>query len=219
MIKTNAILEFAEDLIHQKTETYCSELQRRILIAALQEERKTYDQLAEECGYSARYVKQDVAPKLWLLISQAVGEKVNKANVRAALEAAMRSRAPSQPQTQRPQHQVAQTPASSKTIKSISLQPEAIYKEQSRLLSRSQYANSRYIRESFLTKEQSAPDVCDPASVPLLCKTNSEMMISEVSDKANILLIDDQPQNLKLLSDLLDEQGIKTAKKANQNQP
>ena len=120
MIKTNAILEFAEDLIHQKTETYCSELQRRILIAALQEERKTYDQLAEECGYSARYVKQDVAPKLWLLISQAVGEKVNKANVRAALEAAMRSRAPSQPQTQRPQHQVAQTPASSKTIKSIS---------------------------------------------------------------------------------------------------
>ena len=77
------ILAFAEGLIHRTTDTYCSELQRRILIAALQEERKTYDQLAQECGYSPKYVKQDVAPKLWQMISQALDTKVTKANVRS----------------------------------------------------------------------------------------------------------------------------------------
>ena len=78
----NKVLKFAETLIYQKTDTYCSGLQRQILIAALQEERKTYDQLAEECGYSPKYVKQDVAPKLWQLLSQVLNTKVTKATVR-----------------------------------------------------------------------------------------------------------------------------------------
>ena len=97
MGETNGILEFAETLIVDKTSTYCSELQRRILMAALQGERKTYDQLAEECGYSPKYVKQDVAPKLWHLISQALEQKVTKSNVRAMLEQEMRKGAQSRP--------------------------------------------------------------------------------------------------------------------------
>lgn len=88
MSEPDKILVFAEKLIHRTTDTYCSELQRRILQSALQDERKTYDQLAEECAYSARYVKQDVAPKLWQLLSQAIGEKVTKANARMLLDVA-----------------------------------------------------------------------------------------------------------------------------------
>lgn len=156
MIETSAILEFAEDLIRLKTDTYCSELQRRILSDALQEERKTYDQLAEECGYSARYVKQDVAPKLWLLISQAVEEKVNKANVRAVLEAAMRT----QGAATITDSINSTTDANSLTVSSVLLQP--------------------------------------------FNKT-----------KANVLLVDDQPQNLKLLSDLLEEQGYEVQQAIN----
>lgn len=134
-------LKFAEQIIHSKTDTYCSELQRRILVAALQEERKTYDQLAEECGYSPKYVKQDAAPKLWQLISQALDEKVNKANVRAALAAAIHSQ-------QQPNMVIA------------------------------------------------APAINTTAA-------------------ANILLVDDQPKNLRLLSDLLEEQGYEVQQAIN----
>ncbi len=134
-------LKFAEQIIHSKTDTYCSELQRRILVAALQEERKTYDQLAEECGYSPKYVKQDAAPKLWQLISQALDEKVNKANVRAVLAAAIHS--------------------------------------------------------------QQQPDLIIAA--PAISTTTA----------ANILLVDDQPKNLRLLSDLLEEQGYEVQQAIN----
>lgn len=158
MIETNAILEFAEDLIHQKTETYCSELQRRILSDALQEDRRTYDQLAEECGYSPRYVKQDVAPKLWLLISQAVGEKVNKANVRAALEAAMR----------------------------------------------------RSLAEQTSLPQRKIEKLESGSTLPF-----EELSVSLEKAKSNILLVDDQPQNLKLLSDLLEEQGYEVQQAIN----
>ena len=133
------ILEFAERLVHQTTDTYCSELQRRILQAALQEERKTYDQIAEECGYSARYVKQDIAPKLWQILSQAVEEKVTKANARILLEMAMKR-----------------------------LPNKAIHVEMS-------------VEEDSLS--------------------------TDAALKPTILLVDDQLQNLRLLSDLLDEQG------------
>jgi len=171
MIETNAILEFAEDLIHQKTETYFSELQRCILTDALQKERKTYDQIAEDCGYSSRYVKQDVAPKLWLLISQSVGEKVNKSNVRAALEAAMRN-------------QGAKSPTYAELPYTELIQTEPSYTE------------SPYT-ELIQTESLYEPtDSLNPT-------------------KADILLVDDQPQNLKLLSDLLEEQGYEVQQAIN----
>ncbi|MFK8182503.1 MAG: response regulator [Phormidesmis sp.] len=216
MIETNAILEFAEDLIHQKTETYCSELQRRILTAALQEERKTYDQLAEECGYSSRYVKQDVAPKLWLLISQAVGEKVNKANVRAVLEAAMRNH------------------VSDHTLKD--LQTENHFSE-SVEDTRNQYIRSRYIKEREIVSSPNSTIVISPSkdsdtslnnagfnntftrnaslSSTHFLAANSPAELSATNAKANILLVDDQPQNLKLLSDLLEEQGYEVQQAIN----
>ncbi len=142
------ILEFAETLIHQKTDTYCSELQRRILITALQGERKTYDQVADECGYSPKYVKQDVAPKLWHLLSQALDKKVSKSNVRPILEHEMRT-SPPKPTVSPPTNTVATRPV---------------------------------------------PVASPPADATPLTKSN-------------ILLVDDQPKNLRLLSDLLEEQG------------
>lgn len=44
-----------------------------------------YDQIAEECGYAPEYIKNDVGPKLWQLLSCSLGEKVNKTNLMAVL--------------------------------------------------------------------------------------------------------------------------------------
>ncbi len=139
------LLTFAEELIHGKIDNYLSDLQRTILLTTLQESRKTYDEIAEECGYSAKYVKQDVAPKLWQLLSQALDQKVTKSNVKAILDSQMR-------------HQES-------------------------------------LVEPSFTVTSSAP--------------------VSTAEKGNILLVDDQPQNLKLLSDLLEEQGYEVQQAIN----
>ncbi|WP_348235325.1 NB-ARC domain-containing protein [Trichocoleus sp. DQ-A3] len=47
---------------------------------------QNYEEIAEVYGYSAKYLKQDIGPKLWQLLSEALGEKVSKTNFQAALE-------------------------------------------------------------------------------------------------------------------------------------
>ncbi|MGD2182528.1 NB-ARC domain-containing protein [Lusitaniella coriacea] len=47
---------------------------------------QTYPQIAKGSGYSVSYLTRDVGPKLWKLLSQALGENVSKTNFRAALE-------------------------------------------------------------------------------------------------------------------------------------
>ena len=54
-----------------------------VLRGALQGQR--YDQIAEENGYAPEYIKHDVGPKLWQLLSQSFGEKVSKTNLMAIL--------------------------------------------------------------------------------------------------------------------------------------
>ena len=145
MRNVEELLTFAEELSQGKIDNYLSDLQRTILLNTLQQSRKTYDEIAEECGYSPKYVKQDVAPKLWQLLSQALDQKVTKSNIKAVLDTQMR-------------HQ-----------------------------------------ESLVE--------------PSLTVTSSPA--TSAAQKGNILLVDDQPQNLKLLSDLLEEQGYEVQQAIN----
>jgi hypothetical protein len=46
---------------------------------------QTYDQISTDCGYAADYIKHDVGPKLWQLLSLSFGEKVNKNNLVAVI--------------------------------------------------------------------------------------------------------------------------------------
>ncbi len=141
------LLGFAEESVYNTIGIYLNDLQRTILITTLQEGRKTYDQLAEECGYSPKYVKQDVAPKLWQLLSQAFDQKITKSNLKAILEQQIR-------------HQP-----------SVIEQPPAI---------------------------------------------KSPMPVAPTAaEKGTILLVDDHPQNLRLLSDLLEEQGYEVQQALN----
>jgi len=47
---------------------------------------QTYNQIAEECAYSAVYFSNVVAPKLWRRLSQLIGKRVTKKNSRVLLE-------------------------------------------------------------------------------------------------------------------------------------
>lgn len=143
------LLAFSEELILKESGNYLSDLQRIILAAALEESRKTYDQIAEECGYSPKYVKQDVAPKLWQLLSQILDQKITKFNVRSILEQQMR-------------HQTSSVKSS--ITNALSPVPSATQKS---------------------------------------------------LKQGTILLVDDQPQNLELLSDLLEEQGYEVQQAIN----
>ncbi|TVP63375.1 MAG: NACHT domain-containing protein [Nodularia sp. (in: Bacteria)] len=45
----------------------------------------TYEQIAERSGYSINYLQRDIGPKFWKLLSDALGRKVNKTNLRGIL--------------------------------------------------------------------------------------------------------------------------------------
>jgi hypothetical protein len=47
---------------------------------------KKYDEIAQTYGYTTEYLQHDVGPKLWQMLSEAIGEKVSKKNFQAALE-------------------------------------------------------------------------------------------------------------------------------------
>ena len=145
------LLGFAEESVHNNIGSYLNDLQRTILVTTLQQGRKTYEQLAEECGYSPKYVKQDVAPKLWQLLSQAFDQKITKSNLKAILEQQIRH------------------------------QPSVI---------------------------KHSPTTESPIPVAL-------SSASTAAEKGTILLVDDHPQNLRLLSDLLEEQGYEVQQALN----
>ncbi len=81
----NEVLNFVDDLVYAKTGERFNDLQRIILQECWQDTKKTYDRIAIEYDYSANYIKQGVGPKLWRLMSQAMGERVTKSNFNAVV--------------------------------------------------------------------------------------------------------------------------------------
>ncbi len=86
MSDLQTLLTFTDSLIHVKTGKHLSDLQRAILAESLQASKKTYQQIAEIYNYSPKYIQQVVASRLWQLLSNELGEKVTKTNVRSVLE-------------------------------------------------------------------------------------------------------------------------------------
>ncbi|WP_375505842.1 AAA-like domain-containing protein [uncultured Nostoc sp.] len=79
-------IQLTEALINDKTGKSLSFIQKAVLSASLLETKKSYAQIAIENNYSENYIRQLVAPKLWQLLSNTLGEKVNRTNCRAVLE-------------------------------------------------------------------------------------------------------------------------------------
>jgi len=80
------IIEFVNNQMYSKNGHYLSDLQKQLLSISWSEPRKRYDEIAESCGYSVSYLKQDAGPKLWQLLSEICEEKVKKTNFRTVLE-------------------------------------------------------------------------------------------------------------------------------------
>jgi WD40 repeat protein len=79
-------LELADTLVFAKTGKHLSDLQRLLLRTSWSDPHQSYERIAQVCGYSVNYLKQDVGPKLWQLLTEVCEEKVRKSNFRAALE-------------------------------------------------------------------------------------------------------------------------------------
>lgn len=80
------IIEKFQALILEKTGKSLSFIQKVILRESLDQTQTTYAQIALDNNYSENYIRQLVAPKLWQLLSETLGEKVNRTNCRAVLE-------------------------------------------------------------------------------------------------------------------------------------
>jgi NB-ARC domain len=80
------VLTVVDTLVFTKKGKYLSDIQRLLLNSSLSDQRLRYDDIAKHHGYSLNYLKQDVGPKLWQMLSDVCGEKVSKTNFRSALE-------------------------------------------------------------------------------------------------------------------------------------
>lgn len=80
------IIKFIENRLVEKKSPPLTYIQRLLLREILSESKKSYEEIANENNYSESYIKQFVAPKLWLILSEVLEEKVNKNNSCLVLE-------------------------------------------------------------------------------------------------------------------------------------
>ena len=72
-----------DGLIVRQTGKHLSDLEVLILEGAWED--KTYEEIAEDKGYSSSYLSKDVGSRLWHNLSLALSEKVSKKNFKAAI--------------------------------------------------------------------------------------------------------------------------------------
>jgi len=77
------ILQIADRLVFSQTGKHLDNLQEAVIKGVWQNE--TYREIAEECNHSEGRVR-DVGYKLWEILSQQLGEDINKSNFRSTFE-------------------------------------------------------------------------------------------------------------------------------------
>lgn len=83
-MNANTALEFIDPLIYEQTGKYLNDLERAVFIGSW--EGKTYTEVYPS---NPEYIEKYVGYRLWQKVSDALGEKVTKKQVRGALERAM----------------------------------------------------------------------------------------------------------------------------------
>lgn len=80
------VFKVVDAAVFAKTQRHLKDVERFVFWGAYQSQ--TYDEMAKasDYRYTPSYLKQDVGPKLWKLLSVALGEEVSKTNFRAAVE-------------------------------------------------------------------------------------------------------------------------------------
>lgn len=78
------VFQVADTVVFSAKERHLSDAERVVLRGAFL--GQTYEEIADSSNYSVSYIKRDVGPKLWKLLSIALGEPVSKTNFVSALE-------------------------------------------------------------------------------------------------------------------------------------
>ena len=81
-MSVDTAIEYADQLLYERTGRHLSDLQSRIIQQSCQ--GQTYGEVASAAGYSEGHIK-DVASQLWKLLSEALGERITKGNLRSRL--------------------------------------------------------------------------------------------------------------------------------------
>jgi hypothetical protein len=76
-------LEVVNHAIARKIARTLTEIEVALLFGAWN--NLTYDRIAERSGYSINYLQRDIGPKFWKILTEALGRKVNKTNLRGIL--------------------------------------------------------------------------------------------------------------------------------------
>ena len=76
--------KIADRAVFASANRHLKDLEKIILDGAWK--NQSYEEIADQAGYTHDYLRGDVAPKFWKVLSEALGEKVTKRNFRAALE-------------------------------------------------------------------------------------------------------------------------------------
>ncbi|MCP6760160.1 MAG: AAA-like domain-containing protein [Fischerella sp. CENA71] len=77
-------IKVANQVVNLKFYRKLTDIEIIILKGAWQ--REEYDEIATKHQYATTYISQDIAPKLWRSLSDALGEKVKKSNFKEALK-------------------------------------------------------------------------------------------------------------------------------------
>ncbi len=81
-------IENAIEIVNQAILSQCDRTLTDVECLLLQGvwQKLEYDQIAAQSNYATSYLSQDVAPKLWKILSAALGEKIKKSNFRTTIE-------------------------------------------------------------------------------------------------------------------------------------
>ncbi|MBD2341258.1 formylglycine-generating enzyme family protein [Calothrix sp. FACHB-156] len=87
---SNNILEITVEAVFNQIGKHLNDTEKLVLKGAL--DKLTYKQIAESTQYTESYLKQNIAPKLWEILTEVVGKqvtetKVNKSNVSGIINA------------------------------------------------------------------------------------------------------------------------------------
>lgn len=82
-ISFDIALKIADEAVFAKTARHLKNIEVAVLRGAWLGQR--YDEIADSVGYTPEYIKHDVGPKLWQILSSSFGEKVGKTNLMAVL--------------------------------------------------------------------------------------------------------------------------------------
>ncbi len=81
-MRIETAIEYADQLLYERTGRHLNDLQSRIIQQSCQ--GQTYGEVALAAGYSEGHIK-DVASQLWKMLSEALGERITKGNLRSRL--------------------------------------------------------------------------------------------------------------------------------------